>query len=340
MDGNNHRVWTKGIPKTVRTLAKIDAYWDAIHEKWEEHTPTQAKMTGKQIFVALPNDITEAEIQKVAKSILKTVPQHHPATMAVHYTSGKDDTKNVHLHGVISMRRGGYGKTNDEYRLNARELAKQAVDQTLKKCGYSIEQNSKVVKTRPPRFAVRNLLRKYTDVQLKSPEFLRCFVLPYESGRTKRWLQEEIAKVEAQRFEGIHRFSQDSAPFWNFRAVVEPAFKKAGLPPSAYQILKQKVIAQTPSNHGARLNYTEYLKQVAPPKQEKRFNYLKQRVKNRISILPATDNTIKAHEICKWGDVSAETAGGKYRELGFKPTDFSQQLSKIAKAVIRKGTSK
>ena len=311
MDGHEHQVWTKGIPKAARELAKIDAYWDAIHEKWQEHTATHAKMTGKQIFIALPNDITNDEIAKVAKAVLKTVPQHHPATMAVHYTSGKDGKPNIHLHGVLSVRRGGYGKTNDEYRLNSRILAKQAVDSTLQKCGYTIGQNTKVVKTRPQRFEVQRLRRKHTEAQLKSPEFLRCFVLPQETGRTRLWLQEEIAKLESKKFEEMYHFSSDSAPFWQIRASLEPPTEKARLPASAHQNLKQ--IAVVPTNHSGGTNFKAYLKQTLPPKPqaEEKFN--------------------------KWSDVSAGVAGGTYRDRDYAGTEgINKQLSEISKTVTRK----
>ncbi len=339
MDGHEQMLWGKGIPKAARESSKLAAYWDGIHEKWEEHTVAQAKMTGKQVMVALPNTITDEEIHKIAKAVLRTVPQHHPAMLTVHYTSGPNDKPNIHLQGVLSVRRGGYGKTNDEYRLNARDLAKQAVDKTLKKCGYTIEQNRKVVTTRPSYGAVQHLRRKYNESQLKSPEFLRCFVLPTETGRTRQWLQEEIAKTEAQRFEGMNRFSQDSAPLWNIRAAVVPATKQAGLPPSAFQILKQKVVAPTPTDHGTTRNYTDYLKQAAPPKPqtEEKFNYLEQLIENRISTMPVTDQAIKVHEVGKWGGVSAESAGASIRDSKAAPvSSFSKQLSKISKAVNHK----
>lgn len=321
MDGHEHALWTKGIPKAARELAKIDAYWDAVHDKWQEHTVAQAKMTGKQVFVALPNDIADEEIAKVAKAVLKTVPQHHPATMTVHYTSGKDGKPNVHLHGVISMRRGGYGKTNDEYRLNARELAKQAVDKTLKKCGYTIEQNTKTVKTRPHRFEVQRLRRQHTEEQLKSPEFLRCFVLPNETGRTKQWLKETIAKIEYQKYVDMLRFASDSAPFWNIRASSEPPTEKARLPAGADMRLKQKVITQPRPTDGVA-----------------KFEYLKQCAQNRISVEPVSvDAGILVHDVSKWGNVSAEIAGGTYGDNGTIATDeISKRLAEISKTAMRK----
>ena len=136
-------IWEREENEEAALEKAYAKYWDEVHELWKERTPKQAKMTAKQVFVALPNDIKPEEIEKVAKAVLRTVPQHHPCTFTVHWTSGKDGRPNVHLHGVISMRRGGYGKTNDDYRLKSRELAKEAVDRALKKCGYTIKKNQK-----------------------------------------------------------------------------------------------------------------------------------------------------------------------------------------------------
>lgn len=117
------------------------------------------------------------------------------------------------------------------------------------------------------------------------------------------------------------------------------SIKQAGLPPSAYQILKQKVVSPTPTNHGSMLNYTEYLKQAAPPKPqtEGKFNYLEQLIENRISAVLVTDKAIKIHEIGKWGRISAEEAGGKYRKASTTPaSNFGRQFSEISKAANRK----
>ncbi len=200
MAGNAHKIWSKGIKKDAREQSKIAKYWDQIHQEWKRNVAKNAKMTGKQIFVALPNDIQPEEIDKVAKAILKTIPQHHPATLTVHYTSGKENIKNVHLHGVVSMRRGGYGQTNDEYRLNSRVLAKKAVDEALKSCGYTIEENEKKfqVTTRPSPDAVRWIKsQNWTKEQLRNTAFLRRVVLPKAtSDKMKQWLLQEMRKAD------------------------------------------------------------------------------------------------------------------------------------------------
>ncbi len=62
LEGTEPEVWTKGIPKASRIRQKVAAYWDDVHELWEERTAKQAKMTGKQVFVALPNDIKSEDV--------------------------------------------------------------------------------------------------------------------------------------------------------------------------------------------------------------------------------------------------------------------------------------
>lgn len=214
MAGNEPQLWTKGIRKEAKNIDDIAAYWDQIYEDWKANVAENATMTGKQVFVALPNDIQPEEIEKVAKAILKTVPQHHPSTITVHYTSGKNNIRNIHLHGVISMRRGGYGKTNDTYRLNSRQLAKDAVDKTLRECGYTIVKNEKKyqVRARPTPPAVRWLKAQgWTREQLRDTTFLRRAVLPkVTSERMREWLSQEIRKAENVKFsdaafrDGLH----------------------------------------------------------------------------------------------------------------------------------------
>lgn len=109
------QLWTKSLPKSCKTdRAALVAHWRGIHEKFLEERATpgsmihhNAKVTGRQFIINLPNDISPAQINDLAKAVLRDFPRHIPVAMVLHRTSNRGK-QHLHLQGLFSYRNGGY----------------------------------------------------------------------------------------------------------------------------------------------------------------------------------------------------------------------------------------
>lgn len=141
------RVWTKSLPKGCKDdKAALIAHWRGVHERFidERSTPGgmvhhNAKVTGRQFVINLPNDITADQVHQLAKVVLRDFPRHIPVSMVLHRTSnrGKEHT---HLQGLFSYRNGGYGSIVEDFRLNITGLMKATVTRELSGFGYRVDQ--------------------------------------------------------------------------------------------------------------------------------------------------------------------------------------------------------
>jgi len=143
------QLWTKSLPKTCKhDNAALVAYWRGIYNRFraERSTPGSmvhhnAKITGRQFVINLPNDINDDQVHQLAKAVLKDFPRHIPVSMVLHRTSNRGKT-HTHLQGLFSYRNGGYGAIVDDFRLNITGLMKLTVRRELTNFGYFVDQGT------------------------------------------------------------------------------------------------------------------------------------------------------------------------------------------------------
>lgn len=137
------RIWSKSMPKECKQgRSALVGYWQGIHDKFLEARRTpgtpvhhNAKITARQFVINLPNDIDDAQVNQLAKAVLRDFPRHLPVSLVLHRESNRGKP-HMHLQGLFSYRNGGYGSINDDFRLNITGQMKQTVAREFERFGY------------------------------------------------------------------------------------------------------------------------------------------------------------------------------------------------------------
>lgn len=170
------QIWTKSLPKICKTdRAALIAHWRGIYQKFLEERATpgsmihhNAKVTGRQFVINLPNDITSAQINDLAKAVLQAFPRHIPVSMVLHKTSNRGK-QHLHLQGLFSYRNGGYGSIVEDFRLGITKQMKETVTTELTRAGYSVDAGAPSGISASER---RWLRAQGTVEQRRSPRFM------------------------------------------------------------------------------------------------------------------------------------------------------------------------
>jgi len=200
--GEQPQVWTKSLPKTCKhDNAALVAYWCGIYNRFRAERSTQgsmvhhnAKITGRQFVINLPNDISPDQVNQLAKAVLKDFPRHIPVSMVLHRTSNRGKT-HTHLQGLFSYRNGGYGAIVDDFRLNITGLMKLTVRRELTNIGYFVDLgtpggiNSKE----------RGWLNAQGSVeQRRNPRFMKSVASAATSPRLQAYCNKQAKKMSAR----------------------------------------------------------------------------------------------------------------------------------------------
>jgi hypothetical protein len=193
------QIWTKSLPKSCKTdRAALVAHWRGIHQKFLEERATpgsmvhhNAKITGRQFVINLPNDIAPKQINDLAKAILQDFPRHIPVSMVLHETSNRGK-KHLHLQGLFSYRNGGYGAIQEEFRLTITNKMKATVTKELTGYGYQVDPGT------PSGINVseRRWLRAQGSVeQRRSPRFMMQLSAIATSPSLKKYCKNQAIKM-------------------------------------------------------------------------------------------------------------------------------------------------
>ncbi len=196
------RLFTKSIPKACKNdRTALVQHWQGIYDKFtserarpESQIHHNAKVSGRQFVINLPNDISDKQINQLAKAVLKDFPRHLPVSMVLHTSSNRGKT-HFHLQGLFSYRNGGYGSINDQFRLNITKQMKATVAAQFKKLGYTVDYGTPGT--------INNKLRQWlccesTVEQRRNPFFMRDLAKKASNERLKKYCLQQAAKMEAR----------------------------------------------------------------------------------------------------------------------------------------------
>lgn len=190
-DDERTRTWTKSMPKECkRNRSALVEHWQGIHEKFihERQTPGtsvhhNAKVTARQFVINLPNDVSEMQVNQLAKTVLKDFPRHIPVTMVLHRTSNRGK-RHMHLQGLFSYRNGGYGRINEDFRLSITKQMKETVAAEFKRFGYAVDNGTPGSINNKER---QWLSQQGSVEQLRNPRFMDSIAARTTSKRLQRY---------------------------------------------------------------------------------------------------------------------------------------------------------
>ena len=196
------QIWTKSLPKNCKTDRKaLITHWRGIYERFKSERATagsmihhNAKITGRQFVINLPNDISDDEVHKLAKAVLQDFPRHIPVSMVLHRTSNRGK-QHTHLQGLFSYRNGGYGAINDEFRLNITGVMKLTVRRELFNIGYEVDQGTPGgINTKERRW----LNAQGSVEQRRNPRFLTTLATRVASPRIQAYCIKRAETMQAR----------------------------------------------------------------------------------------------------------------------------------------------
>jgi hypothetical protein len=191
------RVWTKSIPKACKSSrTSLVSHWRGIYKKFIDERSTQgssvhhnAKVTARQFVINLPNDISDAQVNKLAKIVLKDFPRHIPVSMVLHRTSNRGK-QHLHLQGLFSYRNGGYSSIQEKFRLDITKQMKATVAVELTKQGYHVDHGR-------PR-SINNKERQWLNAQgsveqRRNPRFMAALSATAKSSRLHAYCKKQAS---------------------------------------------------------------------------------------------------------------------------------------------------
>jgi hypothetical protein len=198
------RMWTKSLPKACKTdRAALVAHWRGIYQRFleERNTPGSsvhhnAKVSARQFVINLPNDITDAQVDKLAKAVLFDFPRHIPVSMVLHRTSNRGK-KHLHLQGLFSYRNGGYGVIQEDFRLKITQQMKNTVAEELTRLGYAVDQGTPGGISNNER---RWLNQQGTVEQRRNPRFMMELAKTATSSRVRAYCLKQAEKMARRIF--------------------------------------------------------------------------------------------------------------------------------------------
>jgi len=193
------QIWTKSLPKICKTdRAALVAHWRGIHQKFLEERATpgsmvhhNAKITGRQFVINLPNDIIPKQINDLAKAVLHDFPRHIPVSMVLHETSNRGK-RHLHLQGLFSYRNGGYGAIQEEFRLTITNKMKATVTKELTGYGYQVDPGTPSGINASER---RWLQAQGSVEQRRSPRFMMQLSAIATSSSLKKYCKNQAIKM-------------------------------------------------------------------------------------------------------------------------------------------------
>lgn len=196
------QVWTKSIPKACKTdRDTLVAHWRGIYLKFIEERQTpgssvhhNAKVSARQFVINLPNDISDQQVEKLAKAVLLDFPRHIPVSMVLHRTSNRGK-HHIHLQGLFSYRNGGYGSIQEDFRLNITQQMKTTVAEELSRQGYHVDLG------KPG--SINNKERKWLNAQgsveqRRNPRFMKELASKANSPRLKAYCVAQAEKMSGR----------------------------------------------------------------------------------------------------------------------------------------------
>ena len=150
-----------------------------------------AKVTARQFVINLPNDISDEQVDKLAKAVLLDFPRHIPISMLLHKTSNRGK-RHLHLQGLFSYRNGGYGAIQENFRLAITQQMKATVAETLTLLGYAVDHGTPGSINNNER---RWLSQQGTVEQRRNPRFMQELATIATSPRLKAYCVKQSEKM-------------------------------------------------------------------------------------------------------------------------------------------------
>lgn len=269
--GEQPQLWTKSLPKSCKTdRAALVAHWRGIHEKFLEERATpgsmihhNARVTGRQFVINLPNDITPAQINDLAKAVLYDFPRHIPVSMVLHRTSNRGK-EHLHLQGLFSYRNGGYGAIQEQFRLDITKTMKATVTRVLTQAGYTVDAGTPCGISASER---RWLNARGTVEERRNPRFMMILSAIANSHQLKEYCKRQAERMLARMratssvdsLLNTHDSMEqllDTEPIMETDRLREdhPAGdSSAGHEPLTQQILEQELIKARRWNHSTKI---------------------------------------------------------------------------------------
>lgn len=193
------RMWCKSLPKACKTdRAALVAHWRGIHDEFVRARQTpgscvhhNAKVTARQFVINLPNDISDEQVDKLAKAVLLDFPRHIPISMLLHKTSNRGK-RHLHLQGLFSYRNGGYGAIQENFRLAITQQMKATVAETLTRLGYAVDHGTPGSINNNER---RWLNQQGSAEQRRNPRFMQELATIATSPRLKAYCVKQSEKM-------------------------------------------------------------------------------------------------------------------------------------------------
>jgi hypothetical protein len=202
--GEQAQVWTKSIPKDCKTdLRALIAHWRGIFDRFLEERATPGSMihhnatvTARQFVINLPNCISPAQINDLAKAVLRDFPRHLPVTMVLHKTSNRGK-QHLHLQGLFSYRNGGYGSIQEPFRLGITKQMKETVTLELVKSGYTVDAGKQSgISASGISASERRWLRAQGTVeQRRSPRYMMKLSAIATSPKLQNYCREQATRM-------------------------------------------------------------------------------------------------------------------------------------------------
>ena len=193
------RMWCKSLPKACKTdRAALVAHWRGIHDEFVRARQTpgscvhhNAKVTARQFVINLPNDISDEQVDKLAKAVLLDFPRHIPVSMVLHKASNRGK-RHLHLQGIFSYRNGGYGAIQEDFRMNITQQMKHIVTKTLTQLGYAVDHGTTGSISNNER---RWLNQQGSVEQRRNPRFMQELATIATSPRLKKYCLKQSEKM-------------------------------------------------------------------------------------------------------------------------------------------------
>ncbi len=197
------KLWTKSLPSVCKhDVKQLRQAWSRIYKHFIEAKNMPGSKVGanssqvvKNAIIALPNELTELEIKFLAKKILQSIPQRHPATIIFHERSRRG-MQHSHFHLIYSVRLGGYGAVNDSFRMNAVANFKNVLEEQYSKFGFTIQKSKPGTKIKEKELKFLN--HKTTVESRRNPRVLRQLAATSCSPRVKEYCNNTAQKIESK----------------------------------------------------------------------------------------------------------------------------------------------
>jgi len=217
------------------SVAGIKRFMDQYEKNFKDAMKSgslknNTKLLAKSMVFALPNEMTNKEIDGYVEAIAAALPDYMTFAFAVHRGSNKktqDSQKNLHLQGFLGVRGNGAEKFGADVRLPLHENLIKASDDYIKKIGFKIKYDP--TKIQPGAGSLRCLeseaFKSALDEGVSGNRALKT--RQSELLRDSMWLL-NFSKRDDIRDQKLKRFCEELA-FKRIKVNAEKFQKKPGL---------------------------------------------------------------------------------------------------------------